>query len=132
MKNMWKSFWSQPTTPEEKRNAWYCKLCSWAGVHVSLGILSVLFPAVAAAVGGTVGSGFSVAATVTAGIIAFLGSQDQKDKYNVAWILLDDALRSKDENKIRDAELRGESIINAGALQKYAPDHYLGPPNPTP
>jgi hypothetical protein len=70
---------------------------------------------------------FSVAAAVTAGIVAFLGSQDQKDKFNVAWLLLDAAMKSNDEEKIKEAEARGESIINGEALQKYAPDKFTKP-----
>ncbi|MGH7121449.1 MAG: hypothetical protein ACREFP_21075 [Acetobacteraceae bacterium] len=74
-------------------------------------------------------SWFAVAATVTSGIVAFLGAKDQKDKFNVAWHLLKLAIESgAGEEALQGAILRGESIINSEALQKYAPDLYVASP----
>jgi hypothetical protein len=127
MTKIYEYLWSQPTTAVEKRDTWYAKFLAWRIIHWSLAVFSIMFPAIAAASGGTIATVFSVAAAVTAGIIAFIGSQDQKDKFNVAWILLDSAVKSNDNEKIKGAETRGESIIYGEALQKYAPDEYVKP-----
>jgi len=69
-----------------------------------------------------------VAATIISGIIAFLGANDRRDQFNVSWHLLRTALENGDQAAIREAILRGESILNAGALQKYAPEMYVPSP----
>jgi hypothetical protein len=120
IEKIYNDFWSKPITTAEKRDTWYAKYFVWRIVNWTLATLSIMFPAIAAASGGVVATVFSVAAAVTAGIIAFLGSQDQRDKFNVAWILLDAAIKSNDDQRVKDAEARGESIINSEALQKYA------------
>jgi hypothetical protein len=116
-----------PVTAAEKRDTWYAKYVVWRIVTWTLGTLSILFPTIAAASGGAIATLFSVTAAVTVGIVAFIGSQDQKDKYKVAWILLDSAIKINDEEKIKEAEARSESIINSEALQKYAPYEYIKP-----
>jgi hypothetical protein len=127
IKKIYDDVWVHPITAPEKRDAWYAKYFVWRIVNWTLATLSIMFPAIAAASGGTVATVFSVAAAVTAGMVAFLGSQDQKDKFNVAWLLLDAAIKSNDDLKIKEAEARGESIINGEALQKYAPDKFTKP-----
>ena len=127
MEKIYNDFLSHPVTAAEKRDTWYAKYVVWRIVTWTLGALSILFPTIAAASGGAIATLFSVAAAVTAGIVAFIGSQDQKDKYKVAWILLDSAIKINDDEKIKEAEARGESIINSEALQKYAPDKYIKP-----
>jgi hypothetical protein len=127
LEKIYTDFLAKPITAAEKRDTWYAKYFVWRIINWTLAALSIMFPAIAAASGGTVAAVFSVFATVTAGIVAFLGSQDQRDKFNVAWILLDYAIKSNDGEKIKEAEARGESIINGEALQKYAPDKYVKP-----
>lgn len=116
-----------PVTAAEKRDTWYAKYVVWRIVTWTLGTLSILFPTIAAASGAAIATLFSVTAAVTVGIVAFIGSQDQKDKYKVAWILLDSAIKINDEEKIKEVEARSKSIINSEALQKYAPYKYIKP-----
>jgi hypothetical protein len=127
IEKIYDDFLSHPVTAIEKRDAWYAKYVVWRIFHWALAAFSIMFPAIAAASGETMATVFSVVAAVTAGIVAFIGSQDQKDKFNVAWFLLDSAIKSNDSERIKEAEARGESIINSEALQKYAPDKYIKP-----
>ena len=127
LEKIYTDFLSHPVTAAEKRDTWYAKYVVWRIVNWTLAAVSIMFPTIAAASGGSIATVFSVFAAVTAGVIAFVGSQDQRDKFNVAWILLDSAIKSNDDQKIKEAEARGESIINSEALQKYAPDKYIKP-----
>jgi hypothetical protein len=127
---IWKDLWVQPKTTEEKRDCWFAKFYFWGMLAGWLSFLSILFPAIAAVAGSETAKIFAVCATITAGTISFLKPQDQKDKFNVAWLLLAKALESNDSAKIDAANARGESIINAEALQK--PDEFVGPPKEPP
>jgi hypothetical protein len=125
MLKIWNDLWAQPKDHFGLRDAWFAKYYAWRLIFFISGMLSICFPAIAAATPKPWSSIFSVAATITAGIIGFLGAKDQKDKFNVAWHILSTAINSgSDISAIRSAILRGESIINADSLQKYAPDLY--------
>ena len=131
---IWHDLWIQPDGPRGYLDSWLAKYYAWRMIYFCGGLFSISFPAIAAATHGNATSVvFPVAATITSGVVAFLGANDQEDKFNVAWHLLRMAVESGDDVRIREAVLRGESIINGGALQKYAPDMYMpAPPRPRP
>jgi hypothetical protein len=114
----------QPTDPNEISLSWYRKFVHWGIIYWILGILSIVLPAIASIKENPLAQYFALAATIVSGIIVFLGPKDEKHKFNVAWCILRKALLDGNEEEIKTAIQRGESIINAEAFQKYAPDLY--------
>ena len=127
---MWDSFktlWDQPEDFEEKRDIWFQKMKAWGFLNGVLTFLSIMFPAIVTVSSATYAPWLAVAATVTSGMIGALNARDRKDQFNTAWWLLARAIQDGDPKEIKAADARGESIINADALQKYAPDVFVGP-----
>jgi hypothetical protein len=85
------------------------------------GTLSIAFPAIAAATSGKISTTFAVAATIISGIIAFLSAKDERDKFNVAWILLRSALDRGNDIAIKEALLRGEINYKLGIITEICP-----------
>jgi hypothetical protein len=124
-KSLIERHWPPPTDPKEISLSWYKKFFIWGVIHWILGVSSIALPAVAASLKDNPAAPyFALAATIISGTIVFLGPKDEKHKFNVAWCILQKALLDGNEEEIKTAIQRGESIINAEAFQKYAPDLY--------
>jgi hypothetical protein len=116
---------------EELLNEWYWKFTIWRTVFTALTVIAVLSSGIAALrpksgklifnFNSNAWNMLAGAGAICAALIGALNPQDRADRFNAAWIVLNEAVGAHptDSQELLNAWKHGENIINLEIFKKY-------------